>query len=160
MMLLNLLHTDKKLINLIDFGVENRQYVKVEGKDNFIKLPDGVATRTDTGWAPGIEWMFGNQTLTYLWEGESADKWEKFKAYNEKSHKVKSFGFNFNTVPVKTEVSVVSNIIKEYRPLLETGSLDADKVLAEYNGKLQANGIENIRAEVQKQYDEWKTKQK
>ncbi|WP_338556460.1 ABC transporter substrate-binding protein [Paenibacillus sp. KS-LC4] len=159
MMLLNLLHTDKKLINLIDFGVENRQYVKVEGTDNFIKLPAGMATRADTGWAPGIEWMFGNQTLTYLWEGESADKWEKFKAYNEKSHKVKSFGFNFNTVPVKTEVSVVSNIIKEYRPLLETGSLDADKVLAEYNEKLKANGIENIRAEVQKQYDEWKAKQ-
>ncbi|MGG1637489.1 ABC transporter substrate-binding protein [Paenibacillus sp. NRS-1760] len=159
MMLLNLLHTDKNLVNLIDFGVEGRQYVKVEGKDNFIKLQDGVSTRADTGWAPGIEWMFGNQTLTYLWEGESSDKWEKFKAYNEKAHKVRSFGFNFNTDAVKTEVSVVSNIIKEYRPLLETGSLDADKVLAEYNDKLKANGIEKIRAEVQKQYDEWKAKQ-
>ncbi|GIO13239.1 ABC transporter substrate-binding protein [Cohnella xylanilytica] len=159
MMLLNLLHTDKHLVNLIDFGVEGRQYVKVEGKENFIKLPDGIATRADTGWAPGIEWMFGNQTLTYLWEGESPDKWEKFKEYNEKAHKVKSFGFNFNTDPVKTEVSVVSNIIKEYRPLLETGSLDADKVLAEYNGKLKANGIEKIRAEVQKQYEEWQAKQ-
>ncbi|WP_239613474.1 ABC transporter substrate-binding protein [Cohnella mopanensis] len=159
MMLLNLLHTDKHLVNLFDFGVEDRQYVKLEGQDNFIKLPDGVATRADTGWAPGIEWMFGNQTLTYLWEGESADKWEKFKEYNDRAHKVKSFGFSFNTETVKTEVSVISNIIKEYRPLLETGSLDADKVLAEYNSKLKANGIEKIRAEAQKQYDEWKAKQ-
>lgn len=159
MMLLNLLHTDKYLINLIDFGVEGKQYVKVPGQDNFVKLPDGAATRADTGWAPGIEWMFGNQTLTYLWEGESADKWEKFKQYNESAHKVKSFGFSFNTEPVKTEVSVISNIIKEYRPILETGSLDVDKVLAEYNGKLKANGIEKIRAEAQKQYDEWKAKQ-
>ncbi|MNE56160.1 hypothetical protein D3C80_1510510 [compost metagenome] len=103
--------------------------------------------------------MFGNQTLTYLWEGESADKWEKFKAYNEKAHKVKSFGFNFNTDPVKTQVSVVSNIIKEFRPLLETGSLGVDKVLTEYNQKLKANGIEAIRSEVQKQYDAWKAKQ-
>ncbi|WP_238651481.1 ABC transporter substrate-binding protein [Paenibacillus piscarius] len=159
MMLLNLLHTDPVLVNLIDFGVEGRQYVKVEGKENFIKLPDGIATRADTGWAPGIEWMFGNQTLTYLWEGESADKWEKFKAYNESAHKVKSFGFNFNTDPVKTQVSVVSNIIKEFRPLLETGSLGVDKVLTEYNNKLKANGIEDIRAEVQKQYDAWKANQ-
>ncbi|MEK0313290.1 ABC transporter substrate-binding protein [Cohnella sp. 56] len=159
MMLLNLLHTDKTLVNLIDFGVEGRQYVKVAGQDNFIKLPDGVATRADTGWAPGIEWMFGNQTLTYLWEGESPDKWEKFKAYNESAHKVKSFGFSFNTDPVKTEVSVINNIITEYRPILETGSLDADRVLTEYNAKLKANGIEKVRAEVQKQYDEWKTKQ-
>ncbi|MBW5446167.1 extracellular solute-binding protein [Cohnella sp. CFH 77786] len=158
MMLLNLLHTDKHLVNLIDFGVEGRQYVKVEGKDNFIRLPDGIATRADTGWAPGIEWMFGNQTLTYLWEGESPDKWEKFKEYNNRAHKVKSFGFSFNTEPVKTEVSVISNIVKEYRPLLETGSLDVDKVLAEYNAKLKANGIEKIRAEAQKQYDEWKAK--
>ncbi|WP_164779731.1 ABC transporter substrate-binding protein [Paenibacillus kobensis] len=159
MMLLNLLHTDKKLINLIDFGVEGRQYVKVDGQDNFIKLPDGVATRTDTGWAPGVEWMFGNQMLTHLWEGESADKWEKFKAYNDRAHKVKSFGFSFNTDPVKTEVSIVNNIIKEYRPILETGSLDTDKVIAEYNAKLKANGIEKIVAEAQKQYDEWKAKQ-
>ncbi|WP_168735825.1 ABC transporter substrate-binding protein [Cohnella fermenti] len=159
MMLLNLLHTDPYLVNLIDFGVEGRQYVKVEGQPNFIKLPDGIATRTDTGWAPGIEWMFGNQTLTYLWEGESADKWEQFKLYNERAHKVKSFGFNFNTDAVKTEVSVISNIVKEYRPLLETGSLDADKVLAEYNDKLKANGIEKIRAEAQRQYEEWKAKQ-
>lgn len=160
MMLLNLLHTDKHLVNLFDFGVEGRQYVKVDGKDNFIKLPDGVATRADTGWAPGIEWMFGNQTITYLWEGESADKWEKFKEYNNRAHKVKSFGFNFNTEAVKTEVSVVNNILKEYRPMLETGTLDADKVLNEYNGKLKANGIEKIRAEVQKQYDAWKAKAK
>ncbi|WP_185601995.1 ABC transporter substrate-binding protein [Paenibacillus sp. 598K] len=159
MMLLNLLHTDPHLVNLIDFGVEGRQYEKVEGQDNFIRLPEGVASRVDTGWAPGIEWMFGNQTLTYLWEGESADKWEKFKAYNESAHKVKSFGFNFNTEPVKTEVSVISNIVKEYRPILETGTLDADKVLKEYNDKLKANGIEKIRAEAQKQYDEWKAKQ-
>ncbi|WP_158629978.1 ABC transporter substrate-binding protein [Cohnella sp. AR92] len=159
MMLLNLLHTDPYLVNLFDFGVEGKQYVKIEGKDNFIKLPDGVATRTDTGWNPGIEWMIGNQTLTYLWDGESADKWQKFKEYNDSAHKVKSFGFNFNTDPVKTEVSVISNIIKEYRPLLETGSLDADKVLAEYNSKLKANGIEKIRTEAQKQYDEWKAKQ-
>ncbi len=159
MMLLNLLHTDKHLINLIDFGVEGRQYVKVEGQENFIKLPDGVKSRVDTGWAPGIEWMFGNQTLTYLWEGESADKWEKFKEYNNKAHKMKSFGFNFNTGAVKTEVSIISNIVKEYRPILETGTLDADKVLKEYNEKLKANGIEKIRDEAQKQYDEWKAKQ-
>lgn len=159
MMLLNLLHTDPRLVNLFDFGVEGKQYVKVDGQDNFIKLPDGVATRTDTGWAPGIEWMIGNQMLTYLWQGESADKWEKFKAYNDRAHKVKSFGFSFNTDPVKTEVSIVNNIIKEYRPILETGSLDADKVIAEYNAKLKANGIEKIRAEAQKQYDEWKAKQ-
>ncbi|MBD3919413.1 ABC transporter substrate-binding protein [Paenibacillus sp. PR3] len=159
MMLLNLLHTDEHLINLIDFGVEGRQYVKVAGQNNIVKLPDGVATRTDTGWAPGIEWMFGNQTLTYLWEGESPDKWEKFKVYNDSAHKVKSFGFSFNTDSVKTEVSIISNIIKEYRPLLESGSLNADKVLAEYNEKLKANNIEKIRAEAQKQYDEWKAKQ-
>ncbi|UJF32437.1 ABC transporter substrate-binding protein [Paenibacillus hexagrammi] len=148
MMFINLLHTDKALNNLINFGIEGVHYTKVEGKDNIIK-----ATDAGKNYAPGAAWMFGNQFLNYLFENEDPQKWEKYKEFNKSGKKSPGLGFTFNSEPVKTEVAAAVNVEKEFNAALDTGSVDPDATLAKYQEKMKAAGMDKIIAEKQKQFD-------
>lgn len=146
MMLINLLHTDKELNNLLNFGIEGVHYRKVS--DNIIKATD--ATKN---YSPGASWMFGNQFLNYIWDTEDPQKWDKFKEFNKDAKKSPGLGFTFNAEPVKTEVAALVNVGKEYDPALDTGSVDPEKTLPKYTEKLKAAGLDKIQAEKQKQLD-------
>ncbi|MHA6529877.1 ABC transporter substrate-binding protein [Paenibacillus sp. BAC0078] len=146
MMFINLLHTDKALNNLLNFGIEGVHYQKVS--ENIIK-----ATDASKNYNPGASWMFGNQFLNYIWDTEDPQKWDKFKEFNKDAKKSPALGFTFNAEPVKTEVAALVNVGKEYDPALDTGSVDLEKVLPKYLEKLKAAGLDKILAEKQKQLD-------
>jgi len=156
MRFLNMLYHDEYLLNLLVFGIEGQHYVKVEGKDNIIKLPDGLTPQT-SGYNLGTAYMFGNQFLDYLWENEDPQKWEKFKAFNESAEASRVLGFIFNTEPVKNEIAAFNNVKDQYGPGLLSGSLDPEQYLPEFISKVKAIGGDKIVAEVQKQLDEWLT---
>jgi putative aldouronate transport system substrate-binding protein len=80
------------------------------------------------------------------------------KQHNDSAIFSPAFGFTFNPDPVKTEVAAAMNVLNQYRVGIETGTLDPDKSLPEFNKKLKDAGLEKIIAEKQKQYDEWKKK--
>lgn len=153
MMFINLLHTDKYLNNLLNFGIEGEHYVKIN---------DEVISRTDKTikYNPGTNWMFGNQFLNYVWDTEDPDKWEKFKAFNENTKVSPGLGFVFNGDSVKAEMAAVVNVDRQYLTALETGSVDIDQVLPEYIDKLQSAGIDKIIAEKQRQFDLFLKKRK
>ncbi|MGO4540883.1 ABC transporter substrate-binding protein [Paenibacillus sp. 2TAB19] len=146
MMFISLLHTDKVLNNLINFGIEGDHYDKVS--DEIIKPAANAAS-----YAPGAAWMLGNQFLNYVWESEAPDKWAQFAEFNKGSKVSKGLGFVFNSEPVKAEVAAIVNVDAEYLTALETGSVDVDKVLPEYSSKLKAAGIDKIITEKQTQFD-------
>lgn len=151
MQFLNLMYSDKDVVNLLDWGIEGTHYVKVS--DNVIDYPEGVTAST-VGYA-GLGWMFGNQFLSYTFKGDDEQLWEKMKDFNDTAVKSKALGFTFDSSPVKTEYAAVSNVITQYRIALECGALDPDKVLPEFNSKLKDAGIDKIIAEKQKQLDAW-----
>jgi putative aldouronate transport system substrate-binding protein len=152
MEVINLLYTDKDVMNLLSNGIEGKHYeVKPEG---VISLPEGV---TESNYVFG-QWQIGNNFLTYPWEGNDSDYWEQMKQHNDSAIFSPAFGFTFNPDPVKTEVAAAMNVLNQYRVGIETGTLDPDKSLPEFNKKLKDAGLEKIIAEKQKQYDEWKKK--
>src|SRR5699024_226616 len=67
-----------------------------------------------------------------------------------------AFGFVFDSSPVKTEVSSVSNVITQYFNALTNGELDPSVYIDEFNQKLKDAGLEAIIAEKQAQLDAWK----
>ncbi|MFD0670814.1 ABC transporter substrate-binding protein [Cohnella sp. GCM10027633] len=154
MMFINLLHTDKYLVNLIAFGIEGKHYVKVG--DNTIDYPEGVTSQT-SGYALGSPYMFGNQFLDYLWANEDPQKWEKFKQFNESAEEAKGLGFIFNPENVKNEISAYNNKIAEFLPGLITGSVDPEEYLPKMDKELKAAGMDKINEEIQKQLDAWAT---
>ncbi len=151
MRFLEAFNTDKYLNNLINFGIENVHYVKVS--DNVIKPGPEI-----NQYNPGTPWMFGNQFINYLQSNEDPQKWDLFRAYNEKALPLKSLGFSFDPAPVKTEIATAKNVWKEFIPALETGTVDPDKTMPEAIAKYRDIGIDRIVAEVQKQYDAWLAK--
>ncbi|WP_042166139.1 ABC transporter substrate-binding protein [Paenibacillus gorillae] len=151
---LNLMYEDKDIINLFDWGIEGKHYVKVPGEDNVIDYPEGVTAQT-TGYNMPLGWLFGNQFLSYVMKGKDADIWNKMDAFNKNAAHSKALGFSFDAAPVKTEYAAVTNVITQYKLALETGSVDPDKVLPDFINKLKSAGIDKIIQEKQKQLDAW-----
>ncbi|PFO06339.1 ABC transporter substrate-binding protein [Bacillus sp. AFS076308] len=153
MELINLLYTDKDIMNLLDNGIEGKHYqVKSDGT---IKLPDNVK---ESKYVFG-QWQIGNNFLTYPWEGNPANYWEVMKKHNNSAIFSPAFGFTFNPDPVKTEMAASTNVINQYKLGIESGTLDPEKSLPEFNKKLKAAGLDKIISEKKKQFEAWKKKQ-
>ncbi|MCC3374471.1 ABC transporter substrate-binding protein [Cohnella sp. REN36] len=147
MQLMNLLYTDKDVVNLLDNGIEGKHYVKDD--QGQIKKPDGV----ESGWVFN-QWEVGNNSLASVWEGTAPDIWDQMKAFNKAAKFSPALGFTFDANPVKTEIAAVTNVTNQYKVGLESGSLDP-AVLPEFVSKLKAAGLDKIMAEKQKQLDAW-----
>lgn len=152
MRFLNLLYTDADLINLFDWGIEGTHYVKTE--DGHITYPEGVNAE-NSGYSLGLGWIFGNQYLSYVWEGDDLDLYDQLKDFNDSAIKSGAFGFVYDSNEVKTEVAAVSNVLNEYRAGLEFGVMDPETTLPEFLSALEAAGINTIIEEKQRQLDEW-----
>ncbi|MHA7964702.1 ABC transporter substrate-binding protein [Paenibacillus sp. CAU 1782] len=148
MKLINLLHSDAYLNNLLNYGIEGRHYERVG--DGVIKQIKGTSD-----YNPGANWMFGNQFLNDVWDTEAPDKWERFRQFNEHATLSPGLGFVFDSTPVKSEVAAVVNIDRQYLSALDTGSVDIDSVLPDYIQRLKAAGIEVIIKEKQRQFDQF-----
>ncbi|MCJ8012120.1 ABC transporter substrate-binding protein [Paenibacillus sp. KQZ6P-2] len=149
MMFLNLLNTDPKLRNMIQYGLEGTHYKKLE--DPYIEdLPRMQESYAMPGFA------LGNMYLTYLHKDEPKDKWDAFEKFNSSAKVAPTFGFNFDTAPVKTEVASITNVAKEFIPALYTGSVDPEEYLPKAQQKFKDAGIDKVIAEAQKQFDAWK----
>ncbi|MFD2612076.1 ABC transporter substrate-binding protein [Paenibacillus gansuensis] len=154
MMLINLLHSDKELLNLLDWGIEGKHFVKAG--DNVIKLPDG-ADPANRPYNHGSAWMFGDQFLSYLWDNEDPNKWEEFRKFNASAKPSIGLGFTFDPEPVKSEMAVLTNVGAEFTAGLETGAVDPEEVLPKYISKQKASGLDKVIAEKQKQFDAFLT---
>lgn len=121
---LNLLYTDPDVINLFDLGVEGKHYVKTD--DVFIDYPK----RTDPANPPyGINqaWMFGNQLISHVFEGDKADIYAQLGEFNKGAMKSKTLSFTYNPQPIKTELATITNVITQYKIGLEAGTLDSNE---------------------------------
>ncbi|WP_337102504.1 ABC transporter substrate-binding protein [Paenibacillus sp. YIM B09110] len=149
---LNLMYSDKEIVDLLIWGIEGKHYeIKSE---NVIDFPEGVDAQS-SGYYLNMGWLFGNQFISFVWEGTDPELWEKVKQFNETAIKSKALGFSFDPTSVKTEVAAIGNVITQYRIPLETGSVDPDKILPKFIENLKTAGIDKVIAEKQKQLDEW-----
>lgn len=150
---LNLMYTDPYLINLIDWGIEGEHYVMTD-VENVIRYPDGV-TAENQGWNYACGFLFGNQLLSYVLEGDSPTLYEEMDEWNHSAKASPALGFTFDFTTVKTEYVAVSNVISEYKVALEDGALDVDETLPKFQQALKDAGIDTVIAEKQRQLDEW-----
>lgn len=152
MMFLNLLYSDPDLVNLINWGIEGKHYVKVG--DSSIDFPPGVDA-SNSGFNLRQGWMFGNQLLSYTWATDVPNLWEEMDKYNREAKKSAALGFTYNPIPVKTELAAITNVTRQYAMGLETGTIDPEVNLPKFIAALKAAGIDKVIAEKQKQLDEW-----
>lgn len=149
---LNLMYSDSQVVNLIDWGIEGKHYVKLPSGQ--IGFPPGVNAK-NSGYNPNTGWEFGNQMLSYIWKTDPPDLWTRLKAFNARSVKSKALGFTFDPASVKTQIAAVTNVVNQYGLGLEDGVLNPTEVLPVFISKLKTAGIDTIIAAKQKQLDAW-----
>lgn len=158
MMFINQLFTDKKLVNMLAFGIEGTHFEKKA--DNIIDYPAGKDANS-IGYNHGIQWEFGNQYLNYLFANEDPQKWEKFKAFSTNTVPSRFPTFSFNADSVKTQIATVTNVKKQYEEAITSGIVkDMDASIKKYVDELKKAGIDLIVAEYQKQIDEYMANKK
>lgn len=148
MMFLNMLYKDKTLYNLVAHGIEGKHYKKIDDQT--------VEAIKDAGYDPNTDWLFGNQFNGYYRAGQNPGIWEETIELNNNAVQSVLLGFSFDPTPVKTEIAQIATVTAQYVPLLETGSVDPEKVLPEFIDKLKKAGSDKILQEEQKQIDAWK----
>ncbi len=149
MMVLNYLHTDPYVVNLIVNGIEDVHYKKAG--DNRI---EPIA---DSGYGTsGLFWVVGNQMINYLKPGQPDDLYTNWIKYNNEAKRSPLLGFVFNDSNVKNEITQLTAIATEYKAISTGGIENPIKLLEERNKKFEEAGIEKVRAEIQTQVDAWK----
>lgn len=142
MMFLNLLNTDPYLMTLLNYGIEGVHYEMVDGEAHFTEKRDDYIP-----WTMGM----GNVTLLPPQEGQGADFQEKFKEFYDSAVKSPLLGFVFDSTPVEAEMGALTNVAAEYSLSLDAGTVDPAKAHPEYLEKLEANGIDKVIEEANKQ---------
>lgn len=147
-----MINSNKDLYNLFIWGIEGKDYKLNE---------DGTATEIEkTGYDEmnGNAWRFGNQFNAIIESGMPENVWELTKEMNDKASVSPAMGFVPNTEDITTEIANITNVNAEYKAKIEFGTAPRSEYWDEYMSKLKAAGIEKVRDEIQKQYDEFLSK--
>lgn len=142
---LNLMMTDEEVTNLLMWGIEGEEY-SIADDGSIIQLENY------TNW--GLPGVHGNQQIMC----GTSDKCKEYDAkWNETAldNPTKGYGFCYDASAMTNQLTAVQAVITEYQSALETGSVDLDTVYPEFISKLEANGINEIIADKQAQFDEW-----
>jgi putative aldouronate transport system substrate-binding protein len=149
MKLLNLMHTDKKLINMMLYGVEGVQW-KLD--------PDGRVNVIDSAWLgahPGA-WVWADVTIQSVTNKEDPKKNQLLIDYSKDALMIPSLGFRFRTEPVAAELTAIQTVVDGSQRALLTGFVDPATELPKLIQELKDAGLDKVKAEVEKQYADWK----
>lgn len=157
MQVINLLQTNKELYNLLVYGIEGRHYTKT-GEET-IETPYGEQGNSSDDY--GIyKWIIGNTELAYVTQAQpNAEEYKKwvFQDVNKSEHRSRFIGLTIDTEKIADNISQLTAIKGEYMKTLASGAL-GDEWEAYYNewmDKANAAGMQEVKAEIQKQVDEF-----
>ena len=151
---INLLNTDEYVGTLIRHGIEGEHYTAV-GDKQVDKTMGG--TLTENGYDYTYGWQFGTP-FNQKWDISYPDNIEQlFQEYNDSAVISSNNGFTFDAVPVETQVAALTNVISEYTPSLETGSVDPAEYIPKFLEAMQANGVDDLMKEVENQLTTFKS---
>lgn len=157
---LNLTYKDEELVNLLYRGIEGEHWNFQEGSKRIIEYPEGVDS-SNTPY-PVVLNVWGDKMKDYQLAPMDESYYDIMKAFNESvedKYVSKALGYCFNSEPVKTQYAAVSDVITQYKAVLGLGVVDPSTELESFRSSLKAAGIDEVIAENQRQYDEWRTAQ-
>ena len=150
MQYINLMHSDSNLLDMMLFGVPETMWTFAE---------DGRVELIDSQWygAHGGAWTMGNTALQHVTTQEDPEKNQILQDYAADAVMHPSLGFRYVT-PAELEAkwAAVNNVQDAMNRSLLTGAVDPATALPQYVADLKAAGLDDIKADVEKQYAEWK----
>jgi len=154
---MGLLYTDATLADMYTFGIENEdvEYTQAEGQT--IKH---VKQHSDK--SPHSMWESASATIVTPLDNEPDNKADLYIDFNGGAKTSEAAGFRFDKAvnsQIEAAYAACKNLFDQYGFMLETGAYAPDKVddvIATYQKELDAAGYQDVLAEFQRQYNEWK----
>lgn len=147
----DLLTTDQEAFNLFYYGIEGVSY-EVNDQNQVTMLdPDNYST--SSMWAVRNSDFVMDSVGTPDFYNELKEEWNSQIKDGQGAQKYRSFVPD--TSSVETQYSACLNAHQQYWWPLELGYTDAETGLEEYKKMMEAAGIEDVRAELQAQLDEY-----
>ena len=164
MKFLELAYTDPKLATLLRFGIEGQHYVQDSTGALTLENSPRNSDPTARGYLRWYGGPMGNMLITNGPEshvGKDQSILKEIEQYNNEALYPPVSGFAFDNASVVNEIAACNNVVNEYRQTLVTGMLqesEVDEIVDAYIAKLEANGVQKIIDEAQRQADEWLAK--
>lgn len=146
---LDLMYSDTYVYNTWMMGVEGINYSFTNEEHTAVSaIPEGHFTSLGVIGNAGLLWQFGEY---------NAELEAEYEAWAEegRNNPTKGFGFCYDAANMTNQITAIDAVLAEYRAALETGSADIDKVYPEFINKLKMNGIDDVIADKQAQFNEW-----
>lgn len=146
---LNCLNTDAEVRNMINFGIEGIHYT-LDKNDQVIKAENERYA--------GVQYTQGNWFLLKTLGGsvpEPRDKWLEYQKFNDSARRSNILGFTPDLRDYLTVLQRIEQAYNKYYPSLMTGSVDVDTFLPKFIQELENAGLNEVKAELQRQLNEW-----
>lgn len=157
MAFLNLMYTDSRVVNLLAWGEEGKDYRFLDEAEGVIAHPEGV-TSEDADYFNPLG-LYGDMRLAYSMGSNELNKQLEEYAKSTKHIGEEYEGFLFDETPVTMEAWQVQQVLERYLPVLECGCVDLEENYATFLSALKDAGIETVIAEKQRQLDAWLAEQ-
>jgi putative aldouronate transport system substrate-binding protein len=144
--LLELVNTDRKLRDMLGYGIEGKHFSYVNG---------GTAVYRDrTDW-PLINYQEGSFFIETPEDTVPPGYWEQVRELNEAAVPSVMLGFMLDLEPIRNEAINCRTTWLKYFYDLNTGASDPETSLPQLMAELKAAGIDKVLAEAQRQVDEY-----
>jgi putative aldouronate transport system substrate-binding protein len=158
LMVYDLLRNDKECYNLINYGIEGRQYVLTD--NGYRKKPDSYTAQKDT--LTTNFWWGRNDKLEIR---DANSDWKKFDEISATYNKTKiDYPYSqlvWNLGDISKELGNISDVWGIYMAHISYGKMDNPEVyVAEFRDALKKAGIETVIANLQKQLDDFNSQKK
>ncbi|NCB36939.1 MAG: DUF3502 domain-containing protein, partial [Clostridia bacterium] len=155
MQLLDYLYGSKEVMQLLNWGEEGVDWAYVDQANDVINYPQGVTAET-VGYHAALNWALPNQFACSVWEGVAdPDVAEQMAAFNKEGLRSNAYGFAFDTTGYENLLTALMNVKDKYYVSLATGAVDPDEYVAQFAAELEKNGISELVAAKQAQFDAW-----
>ncbi|MFC4777062.1 extracellular solute-binding protein [Paenibacillus sp. GCM10023252] len=148
---LDMLETDAKLYDLVQYGIEGKNYV-LDGKT--ANYPQGMDTSTSNYMEWGGQWALWKPQFMRPNSTYSEGFWVREAEFASESQNVNSplDGLFITEDAIKTEAAGVDQVYDEFGRSLEVGAVkNVDEEINKYIEKRKKAGIDKVAAEAQKQ---------
>ena len=142
--LINALYTDGKLMDLLTWGVEHEDYELVDGQVQAVDGPHYYEA----------DFIIGDNTLLTPLYGNGADHYTRVLEDIEGAVRSSYMGFLLDKSQLDLQISQLTAVNDQYMATLACGGY-TEELYQEYLQKLEAAGVRDYLAEVQRQLDAW-----
>ena len=159
MQLINLFYSEdgKEAYQTYVYGIKDEHWV--DNGDGTVKWLCGDGSQGTADWDYGnMKWTQGTCMFSLVTQADVKGYYDVLKEKEDSAWVNPLLSFKFDNTNVQTAAAQVNAVIEEYKKTLQRGTKGVDGWEAYYNefiDKLKAAGIDDLKAEAQKQVDEY-----